>query len=287
MARSILVIYNEMVAEKETLATLNSLQPAVDSAQDLLSDLTTPSKVAAWRLIFFVTAVGIWSVELLFDKHVLWIEQRAKELAYGNIQWYVPVALEFQYGDSLVWNGKKYLYDPLLPSHRIITLAAASEVGGYVILKVAKAIAGVTQKLTTPELDAFTTYVKKVKPAGPKVLIVSRDPDLLKIHYHVMYDPLILTAAGELIATPGVFPVRNAINEYCVGLPFNGVFTVTELTDRIQLATGVIDPVFDSAEVQYGIEPYTTFVDSYTPNAGYLKIDPAYPLSATITYIAQ
>ncbi len=84
MARTVKEIYNEMVLEKQSMSTLNGLHPGIDNAQTLLTDLTTQSKVTIWRLLFFVTAVGIWIHEKLFDKHKEEIEIRANELITGT-----------------------------------------------------------------------------------------------------------------------------------------------------------------------------------------------------------
>ena len=101
MARTVQQIYDEMIAEKESMAVLNTLQPNTDSAQTLLSDLTSSSKVAVWRLIFFVMAVGIWTVEKLFDEHVIWIENRATEMIVGTAVWCRVQAMEYKQGESL------------------------------------------------------------------------------------------------------------------------------------------------------------------------------------------
>lgn len=285
MARTIQEIYNVMVAEKETLTELNALQPNIDSSQTLLTDLTSASRVAVWRLLFFVIAVCIWTNEKLFDEHILWIENRASQLIVGTTKWYQTITLEFQYGDSLVMVGDVYQYPIITPANQIVKLASVNEVGGQVLVKVAK-LSGLTRvPLTVPELASLQTYLNKRKFAGVIVNAISRNADLLKIHYKVYYDPLVLTPTGELISTPGVFPVEDAINNYCVGLKFDGVFVTTDLTDKIQQSEGVINPVFQTAEVKYGSNPYTVMGDTYNPNAGYMAVDSAYPLSTTITYI--
>lgn len=285
MARSIQTIYNVMITEKETMAELNNLQPSIDSAQTLLDDLTSASRVAIWRLLFFVMAVAIWTNEKLFDEHILWIENRALQLIVGQLKWYRTKALEFQYGDALVMVDDIYQYSPITTANQIVKLASVNEVGGQVLIKLAKLSGETPIPLTTPELDAFVAYIQKVKFAGVIVSSISRDADLLKIHYKIYYDPLVLTATGELISTPGTFPVEDSINNYCKGLPFDGIFTPTALTDKIQQSVGVINPVFQTAEVKYGSNPYVSIGDSYNPNAGYLQIDTDYPLSATVTYI--
>lgn len=286
MARSITQIYDAMVLEKESMLSLNELQPSIDSSQTLLNDLTSASKVAVWRLLFFVTAVGIWSLEKLFDEHVIWIENRAKQLIVGTTKWYRTIALEFQYGDALELVNDVYQYPVINPLNKIVALASVNEVGGQVLVKVAKSNAGVPEKLSIPEFDAFVAYMKKRKFAGVSLVSISRDPDLFKVQYKIYYDPLVLNSSGELISTPGVKPAEVAITNYLKDLPFDGKFLITDLTDKIQQAAGVLNPVYQTGSVKYGANPYVVVGDYYNPNAGYMKIDPAFPLSGSITYIA-
>ena len=107
----------------------------------------------------------------------------------------------------------------------------------------------------------------------------------MKIYYRVYVDPLVLDSNGALLTNNTIKPVELAIQDYCKGLNFNGVFSVTELTDLIQNAVGVINPVFENGASKYGLVAYDPIQDYFVPNAGYLKIDPAFPLSTTITYI--
>jgi len=217
MARTIIVIYDEMIAEKATMVQLNALEPNIDSAQTLLSDLTTSSKVAIWRLKFFVLAVGIWTVEKLFDEHVLWIEARAQELIVGTAIWYRVKALEYQHGDSLVWEDPIYKYAAVNEAVKIVKLASVNEVGGQVLIKVAKLVSSEPAPLSVPELDAFQAYMQKVKFAGVNVACISRDPDFLKVYFHVYVDPLVLNSSGELIFNTSSKSVEDAINNYCKG----------------------------------------------------------------------
>jgi hypothetical protein len=286
MARTIQQIYDSMILEKQVHTELNALQPNIDSAQTLLNDLNSPSKVAIWRTLFFTIAVSIWVLEKLFDEHVKWIENRAKELIVGTTAWYHTMALKFQYGDALVFANDKYEYATVNEVAKIVKLVSVNEVGGQVLIKVAKLDSSLLPiPLTTPELDAFKAYMQKVKVAGVKLVMVSRVADLLKINYVVYYDPLVLTSTGELISTPGVKPVEDTINNYIKSLPFDGVFTVTELTDKIQQTIGVKNPVFQSAFAKLGVNPYVSVGDYYKPNAGYLQVDSSFPLSGSITYI--
>ncbi len=284
MAREIKTIYNEMIAEKATMSSLNGLQPSTDTATNLLNDLSSGSKVARWRLLFYVIAVGIWIHEKIFDTHKADIEKRAAELYVGTVVWYHAQCFLFQFGDTLTWNGTKYNYPTITPANQIIKRASVTEVSGQLVVKVAKLSGSLPVKLTTTELSAFTAYLTLIKFAGTNTAVVSRDADLLKIYYTVKYDPLVLSASGELLSTAGVYPVQDAINNYIQNLPFDGNLNLTQLTDEIQKAQGVIDPVIGLAEAKYGTLPYSTIVNNYNADAGHMAIDAAFPLSTTITY---
>lgn len=285
MARTIKDIYDEMIAEKESNSMLTALQPNISSFQTLLSDLTTNSKVSVWRLIFFVTAVSIWSLEKLFDEHRKWIEKRAKEIHVGTTFWYAKKALEFQNGDGLIFNGTEFVYPQINESHRIIKLSSTTELTTSVVVKAAKLENDLPTPLDPSEKDAFDLYMNKIKFAGITVFTISRVADLMKVYYHIYVDPMVINTNGELILDPSVKPVEDAINSYIKNLPFDGVFSTTALTDEIQAINGVLNPMLDSCEVKYGAKPYTPAGDYYTPNAGYLKIDDNNPLSGSITYL--
>ncbi len=285
MSRTIQEIYNEMIAQKQNMAALKSLEPNIDSAQSLLSQLTTPSKVALWRLLFFVVSVGIWVHEQLFDIHKQEIEQRAKELITGTARWYRDQCFIFQYGDALQWVSNKYTYANKDVSKQTIKRAAVEEIGGQVRIKVAKLGANdLPAPLDTAELTAFKAYIGKIKFAGTNIAIISRNADLLKISYDIKYDPLVLNSSGQLIADTSVNPVEAAINGYIQNLPFNGVLNLTKLTDVVQNVPGVVDPVLNSAHAKYGGLPYKPIAKQYNANAGHMVIDSNHPLTLNLTY---
>lgn len=246
------------------------------------------SKVSFEAIFFHFLATAISTVEKLFDTHKQWIETRAKELKWGQLPWYGVTAKKFQFGSALEWIDDEYKYVASIPTAQIVKLAAANSNGGHIFLKVANLDgSGNIITLTPTELTSFSAYMAKVKPPGVNLSCVSRTPDLLMIHYRVYIDPLLLATNGSLLTDPSVFPVEDAINDYIKNLDFNGKFSVTQLTDRIQEKGGVNNPVFESVQAKFGTYNYSAFNDYYTPNAGYLKVDTAHPLSTTITYINQ
>jgi hypothetical protein len=283
MARTIQEIYNEMITEKESFSSLNGLIPAPDSAQTLLTDLTSSSKVAIWRLFFWVVAVSIWSHEKLFDIFKAEVIEIGNNLITGTRNWYRIQAESFQYGDALTWNPTtlKFEYPTGSTGAKVVKHASVREAVGILRIKVAKDDgAGSLTPLSTPEKNAFETYINQIKFAGTPVSIVNLSADLLKLQVDIYYNPLLLTDVGESILSNMVFPVRDAINNHLLNLPFDGTYNLTKLTDAIQNAEGVIDTVINLSQARSGSNPYVSTDQNYIANAGYLKIDPTFPLSS-------
>lgn len=282
MSRTIKQIYDDMITEKETFSSLSSLVPNPDTSQTFLSDLTTMSKVAVWRLLFWVVAVAIWSHEQIFDIHKAEIEARANELITGTLRWYRDQALRFQYGDALIWDSTnlKFGYADGSTGPKIVSNASVLEVGAQLRIKIAKDDgSGGLEPLSVGEATAFESYINSIKFAGTNISITNISADKLKLEIIINYDPLILTSTGELILTPGTFPVEDAINNYIKGLPFDGTFNRNALIDVIQAVNGVIDPEILSTEATTGSNPYAPTGQNYVADAGYMVIDPAFPLN--------
>lgn len=280
-------IYDDIVADKGSYNQLVALQPATDSSQQLLDDVASPARVANWRLFTWMVARAHKVIIDLFNFHKAWIEQRILATKVGSAPWYRLRALEYQHGDALVFDNASltYKYAAVDESAKIVKRAAIVEAGNVLIMKIANVVGDVITPLTDLELDGFKGYIQKVKFAGVKVLVVSRPADELRIALRVYYNPLVMLGDGSLISDNAVFPVEASINAYIKNLPFNGVFNTTQLTDLLQAAEGVVDPVVLSTSARSGVLPFAAFVDNYNANAGHMVIDPLYDLPANIEYI--
>lgn len=280
--RSLLEIYTEITTNfvnNTTIQQRYALVPGQSYDEQF-------SKLSLETALFHVISYSIWILEALFWQHVAWIENRAREIRTGNTAWYVKEALNYQHGDVLVWNVDREVYEYAVPNEalKIVKYAKAIDFGGYVLIKVAKEGVSGPEKLDPLELAAFQAYMNSIKFAGVILTMVSRDADELKVFYNIYYDPMVLNADGSLVSDPAVFPAEDAVNYYASNLPFDARFNITGLTDQIQLATGVVNPIFISAAGKSGAQPYAAIVDYYEANAGYMKIDPTFALSTTITY---
>jgi hypothetical protein len=273
-------IYNDLVVEKNTHSTLNALTPAIDDSQTLLTDVQSSSRVADWRLWMWVVAVVQSTIYDFFESYKKEITALAAAAIPGTINWYCQQALAFQYTHPLVWNGSKFVYLNSDPSSQIVARAAAIESGNLLLIKVAKLTSGVVTPLTLTELTAFRSYINQIRFAGTRLIAISEPADLLKVYYTIYYNAQIPLATLQSA-------VELAITTYIANLPFNSSLTITNLTDAIQLVTGVTNPVFTSASAKYASNPYTPVTINYTANAGHMIIDSSFPLSTTITYIAN
>ncbi|MGV7234617.1 MAG: hypothetical protein ACQ9ET_00020 [Nitrosomonadaceae bacterium] len=290
MARTIEEIYDALITEKESSTELLGLLPTPDDSQTLLADLTTTSKVAIWRLTLFVVAVGIWSHEKLFDEHTASINALVDVLIVGTPRWIRERCFEFQLGDSLTYDSAtgRFIYSTIDTAVQIVKRASVLETLGQVRIKVAKLdVSDNPIPLTASELNSFNLYVNQIAPVGTNILSISRTADLLKVAYDVTYDQLVLASDGSRLDAPTVFPIEDAINTFIGNLPFDGVLNLTQLTDAVQAADGVVDPVITTAEARFGAVPFAVIDKNYTADAGYMAIDPAFPLSTQITYIPQ
>lgn len=192
--------------------------------------------------------------------------------------WYQQQAFTFQYGDTLVYdtNLLQYKYATDSPAARIVKLCSVTEPAGVVRIKVAKLAGNTPIVLTNTELTALQAYFNTIKYPGP-LQCVSFSADMLKVALKVKFNPLV---------DPAILKANceAAINSYITGLPFDGRFVVTQLVDKLQQVNGVVDVVDIDINWKYGALPYSQVVDEYQTNAGYAQVDPAFPLSSTITY---
>lgn len=286
MARTLAEIYEEIVAYKDSKAPLTTLQPAADTETQLMSDLDSDSKVAIWRLWAYITAAAIYTHEVLWDLFRNEVEDTAAAAHTGTARWYRDQLLVFQYGDALVYDSDtgKYGYATITPANRIVKQAAVIEGNnGVVVFKAAKDNSGDLAGLTTMEKDSLESYIRKIRFAGTRFVLVTGDGDYIRITAEIYFDAVITEATVQT-------NVEAAIKAYVEGLPFNGEFLISKLEDAIQAVTGVNDVVISLVETkQEPADTYFTISRAYVPQYGYFRFDatPGSTLADTITYVAQ
>lgn len=236
---------------------------------------TNTSKVSLWRLTTRIAAFCAWTVEVLHDTFKGEVNDTIALLKPHTLRWYATIAKAFQYGYSLPPDTDTYDNSALTPDQiaasQIIKYVAVTEGLDKILrIKVAKQTTDLTP-LTTPEKTAFSDYMSRVKDAGVALQIDSNNPDSLKLHLKIFYDPLVLNSNGGRIDGADAEPVQNAIDTFLKNLPFNGTFVLTYLLEALQQVSGVVIPSIVSAETKYGAFPFTTVDVKYVPDAGYLR----------------
>lgn len=234
MARSVKEIQEEIIRYKNTLPELRRLN--------------SRSATAIWRLWVFITAVAHYAHELYFDLFKSEINDTLNRRIQGTAEWYAQKALEYQEGSELtVLNGGTQLgYDPVQESLRIVTRAAYREErenNGRLVLKLAKGGVNDLQKLDGAEILRIAKYFEKIKFAGTNLAISSLDPDIIIPRITVYHD-------GVLSNETMFDRVREGIEGFIQGIPFDGVFYVTRFVDAIQAVDHVTDVLVESITIR-------------------------------------
>jgi hypothetical protein len=264
MARTIQEIQAEIVAAKE--------------AEPVLATLNSPSKTAVWRLWTYVTAVGIWTLEKLFDSHLTEVQEIIYRMKPHSLAWYAGKAREFEYGRDLPPDTDQYDHAGMTPEEveavRIVAHASVTEADHNLLVKVAREENGDLAPLSAQELVAFAGYMNRIKDAGVSLSIESRPADSLQLNLDIYYNPLTLDANGVRIDGTGSQPVKDAITAYLKNLPFNGVLVAAWLIDALQKVDGVLIPALRDGALwcRYGTFDFEQYPVMYQTDAGYIRI---------------
>ena len=213
----------------------------------------TFSAVSLESIWFSIVASAIYVLETLFDAFKEDVDAKIATAVVASIPWYHKIALEFQYGDSLVFDEvtQQFVYPVVDESKRIVKYAACRDLGGMVYVIASKDNgSGAPGPLSADELAAFTAYLTERKPAGVLLQTDSLSPDQVRVNLTVQYDPQVLTPTGQLIADPSIYPVEDAINEYLNNILYGGELNKTRLVDAVQGAPGVRDVVLGTVSVK-------------------------------------
>ncbi|OBS13384.1 hypothetical protein ATE49_13145 [Elizabethkingia miricola] len=268
--RTITDIYNALLAEKERQAEL--------------SGLTSNSKAAVWKLMFYIVAFAIYTHEQIFAAHQAELEVLLrKEKAHGLL-WYREKAKAFQYGFQLLPDKDQFDNTGKTPEQieasKIIKYAAISEDDkeSRLILKIATETEGKLSPITESQYNGFRTYANEYRDAGVKITIINYLPDILKMHLQIKVDDKIIDENG-FHRLQGNKPFEDAINEFMKELPFNGELMLNSLVDKLQKVPGVIDPWLFTADSKWldpktgGYGNYEPIFISKIPESGYFDVD--------------
>ena len=277
MARSISDIKKEMT-------TAFAKERAVVNAYGLDTRKTFDqqfSAVSIESILFYVFAVAVWAVEVLFDKHATEVDKRIEQLEPHTLRWYVNKVKAFMYGYRLMEDSDQYntsdMSETDIEKAQVVKYAVATEDKTVVYIKVAgQTDNGKPCLLNKSQFAALKSYVNTIKDAGVSVQLRNEEADLIKISLVVYYDPTLMNERGEL--SDGSKPVDEAVQSVITNLPFNGIFRNTDLLEAVKAIPAVVVVDIDSANG--GIQTKSRTAASYTqvvgynrPYSGYYEID--------------
>ncbi len=232
-------------------------------------------------IFFYVVAMAVWVLEVLFDRHRDEVETLLSNRHAHTLNYYTEKALQFLYGFQLVPFTCEYdttgKTDSEIAAAKIVTYAATARYkrdNGRVFLRV-KAAKGTTERqpLDAAELQAFTRYVQDTQDAGVDLECTSNNPDRVRQTWTVYYDPQVLDADGNRLDGSAQDVVKSAIVDYMQSLPFNGLYVPTFHVDALQKVSGVRVPLIDENKVSEdnGGTWKTPPAEGVIPNAGWYK----------------
>ena len=247
----------------------------------------TFSKVSLENIWFSIIASAIWALESLFDAFREDVDAKIATAVLASIPWYHKIALEFQYGDELVFDEEtqQFVYPELHPNKQVVKYAACRDVGGGVYVLAAGAnSAGTPVALDADVLTAFESYLNQRKPAGVIIEVGSYAADRVRVYADVQYNPQVINAAGELVEDTSVRPVDAAINDYLRNIEYGGVLNKTALVDAIQAVPGVVDVLLNKVTVRSAISSSWSEVvgNNYESYSGAFR---SYNLTVDIHYV--
>lgn len=282
MARTISEIKLQMTAEFMHSSVIRSLYSIPDTVLDNQFD-SVFSKVSIENILFYVIAYSIYILERIFDNAIAAIKSYIDAVRPHTQSWYANKIKAFQYGDSLPVDSD--VYPTIIDDHKIISNCSVSEELGYLKIKVAKDQSGTLTPLSNEELEALNTYAYRVKDAGVRLSIVSLAADVVRVNAIIHYDPLVLKSDGTKInGQSGVVVVHEQIKTYLKNLPFDGLFSIMDLTDAIQNVEGISIVQVTQVRSRTATGIYQNVVSIVKPDSGYFILDEA---NTFITYIPK
>lgn len=235
-----------------TLQEIINQMFAAQNADPVLAGLST-SKVSVWRQIMEAAAFVIFNFQEAVNLHMNEIEDKIREQKTPSLRWYRNLALRFQYGFSLVPETDQFSPTYTDSLGNVITATpdevAASQIVKYAAVTKVDGASKISMKIapengddifTNDQMTAFAEFLEETQAAGDHIVIVNYKPDILKINFRIVYDPLVLLSNGTSILT-GSEPVKDAIKAFLKNLPFNGELSVQKLEAAVLAVKGVRD----------------------------------------------
>ena len=200
------------------------------------------SSVSLENILFYIVAACCHVLEVFFDTHKSEVDAKISRAVVASVPWYHKLALQFQYGDSLVFDDttQQFVYAEQDSKKQVVKYVAVRDRGTSIQMLVAGEKDSRPEPLSDDVLTAFKNYMNRVKIAGVVLAIRSLPSDTVSNSATIYVDPLSIDRNGTRISD-GSKPVETAIENYLKGILYGGTFNKTKLVDAIQGVEGVTD----------------------------------------------
>ena len=280
-ATTITAIYNNILAQKSATSGLNSLN--------------NPSQTAIWNLWAYITAVCIWIQTQLWSTYQSQIETIISSAPVLTDSYVQQQVFKFQYSDTnpqVIQLDSNFnpSYPTVNPNLQIISQCSVNTLPNTTVsIKVATQTP--PQALTSGQTLSLSGYLSQILPAGVQQSVISLPADQCYINGNVYYN-------GQYSSTIQNSVVQ-AINNFFINLPFDGVLRVSALEQAILSVTGVEDFEFINLAIRPNATPIsaaTYLVNNYTQNytqygtySGYIISEQTvgYTLPNSINFLIQ
>lgn len=245
------------------------------------------SSVSLENILFYIIAACCHVLEVFFDTHKADVDTKINRAVVASIPWYHKKALQFQYGDVLVFDEatQQYVYATANVEKQKVKYVAVRDRGTSIQILVSGEQDERPAVLSDDVLTAFKSYMNRIKIAGVILAIRSLPADLITVSATVHIDPLVIDKQGTRISD-GSKPVEEAVENYLKGILYGGTFNKTKLVDAIQSVEGVTDVELLSCSysTDEGKNYKTISGNNYTAIGGSFV---ASGLSNTLNYVVQ
>lgn len=229
------------------------------------------SRVSIENMLFYITASAIWLLEKIFDNYKVEVENKIANEFPHTPRWYRNMALKYMKDKILPEGSAEYdtkgMTEEEIKELQVIKYAAAVENASQngIILKIAGENDGKRGPIDEVTLDGFKAYIAEVKDAGVRVDVVNKDGDQfscdITVYYNAMRD-------GATVKSN----IEQAIKTYLTNLPFNGRFTITELSDAVKAVESVEFVGSINAQIKTDNDSDYQNIDAYAiPSSGYYQ----------------
>ncbi len=253
MSRTIREIYNEAITERNKRLEL--------------SEFSSDSKMSIMNGITWTVAAAIHSFETLLDVFAVDISTAINLRVNGTPTFYANALLQYQKGDELSVreDGLAFGYANVDETKRIITQVSYIEstddtnLDSKLILKVATGEKGHLEPLPASEMVPVNAYIGKMKFAGTRIEVISREGDVLIPRITVYYD-------GAIPESEIYDRIEEKLNGYIMGMPFDSSVYVSSVIEAVRSTEHVTDVYIDErATPEQGI-----FIASYDADGNLL-----------------